>query len=223
MTQKPKALIWRILGRILTIAIGAALVAVFFLGVILGQPQESQQEAVNLNQPLLAPAADQQIVHETQLGELISSFPVPVLCAAGSSGYTLDNGSAYDIRFEKGMARVTQLQYHTEDNITLMIYSIYPARALEVLQYVTEGGMLSSVNVLPEARYELERKLAKYHLVSEGSALAGMRTVRMENGEMVRLHTQSADGLYAVIVPLEQAASLTNLIRPLQLITYEGM
>lgn len=117
-----------------------------------------------------------------------------VLCAPGSSGYTLESGSSYDVKFENGVARVVRLQYVTPEGYVMAVDSIYPARALDVLRY---GG---------------------YQLTGEGSALAGMRSVRMENGETIRLHTQSSRGLYAVTIPMNGARQAAALVRPLQLI-----
>lgn len=67
MADRKKLTIWGILGRILTAVVGLALAAAFFLAMVLGQPQEAQQEAVDLHQPLTSAAPTRQITHESQL------------------------------------------------------------------------------------------------------------------------------------------------------------
>lgn len=194
MSQKKMPAVLRVLGRVAAVVMFILVAAVFYLAVVLGQPQENQQEAVRMDQPLTAPAQTRTITSSVQLNELISSFPVEVLCAPVSSGYVLESGSAYDVDFEGGVARIVRLQYVTPDGCVLAVDSIYPARALDTLKY------------------------GDYHLMpTEGSPVAGMRTVRMENGETVRLHAQSANGLYVVTAPMSAASRLPVLVQPLQL------
>lgn len=194
LTQKKRPLILRVISRLLAIAMFVVVAVIFYLVVVLGQPQETQQEAVDLHQPLTAPAQTQNITSVVQLNDLMAAFPVEVLCAPASSGYVLENGSAYDVEFAGGVARVIRLQYVTPDGFMLALDSIYPARAVDVLKY---------------GDYRLQP--------SEGSPVAGMRTVRMENDETVRLHAQSAHGLYAVTAPLNAAGQLPLLVQPLQM------
>lgn len=178
-----------------TALVALLLVSVFYLAVILGQPQESENAVqVDLLQPLLSASPAVTITAEAELQSLLDSFPVPVLHAMSGSGLTLLSGSSYDQAYGSGFARIAQLVYQSPAGLQMTVTSIYPARALEML-----------------GKDEM-------HIAStSGQALAGMASVRMESDTVIRLHAQSENGLYAVTVPMMDTSDLTELIRSLQL------
>jgi len=195
--SKPKPALWRRAARIvLTAVLAVVLVALFYLAVILGQPQADDQAAVDLSQPLLAASPAQAIASEDQLGGLVAAFPVPVMSFVSGAGPALTAGTSYDTAFEDGFARVVELQYALPDGGTVTARSIYPARALSLVG--REGYRLNEASSL---------------------SLAGLRAVRMEGADTIRLHAQSSDALYVLTLPAMSADDLAALTKALQLLT----
>lgn len=195
--SKPKPALWRRAARIvLTAVLAVVLVALFYLAVILGQPQADDQAAVDLSQPLLAASPAQAIASEDQLGGLVAAFPVPVMSFVSGAGPALTAGTSYDTAFEDGFARVVKLQYALPDGGTVTARSIYPARALSLVG--REGYRLNEASSL---------------------SLAGLRAVRMEGADTIRLHAQSSDALYVLTLPAMSADDLAALTKSLQLLT----
>ncbi len=178
-------------------AIGTALLclllmAVFYLAVILGEPQNDDSAALptpRADQPLLSPLpAAVYITDEKQLDQVFSAFPAPVMHVGRGNALTFVQGQCSDVSFEGGLGRVAALTYRTETGLDLTVASIYPARALSLMgkgDYVISGVA--------------------------GQTLAGLRSVRMENGTHIRLHAQGTEALYTVTVPLTDAAVLRQL------------
>ena len=54
-----------------------------------------------------------------------------------------------------------------------------------------------------------------------GPVLFGYPSVRMENGERIRLHVMTDTGVYVAMLPREQADRLSALTQSLQLFTTE--
>lgn len=185
----------KVVRWIVTALVALLLISVFYLAVILGQPQESDTAVqVDVTQPLLNASPAVNIAAEAELQSLLDSFPVPVLHAMSGSGLTLVSGSSYDQAYGNGFARIAQLVYQSPAGQRMTVTSIYPARALDLL-----------------GKDDL-------HIGSTaGQALAGMASVRMENEDVIRLHAQSETGLYAVTLPAADASDLAELIRSLQL------
>lgn len=184
-------------------ALGAAvltllLAGIFYVAVILGQPQPDDAVQVDLHQPLLQASAAQEITSEEGLTLLLQSFPVPVLSCVPGSGCRLTYGRSYDMAYEGGFARILELTYVSPQGVQFRACSIYPARALALMG---------------KDDYTLSAQ--------EGPLVAGMRTVRMERGNSIRLHAQSENGLYYVTLD-GGAGALADTLRPLQLLTAEG-
>lgn len=90
------------------------LVALFYLAVVLGQPQEPENPiTVSQDQPLLAASPALNIQSERQISTLSETFPVPILAFMEGMGPTLQSGTSYDLAFENGFARLTELTYTT--------------------------------------------------------------------------------------------------------------
>ncbi len=193
--KKRPSLLRKMIRWVITILVAALLIAAFYLAVILGHPQESETAIqVDMHQPLLNASPAVTIATEAEMDQLNASFPVPVLQAMSGSGLTLLSGVSCDLAYENGFARRVQLTYQTAMGQQMLVESLYPARALDLLG---KGD---------------------YHMGSvAGQALAGMESVRMENGSSIRLHAQSETGLYVVTVPMMDSSDLAEAIRSLQL------
>ena len=186
------------LRLLLGTAAAALLIAVFYVAVVLGQPQPNEHAVtVRTDQPLLAASPAQTLASEGELESLMAAFPVPVLYAQSGGALTLRAGVSQDAAYEGGFARVVTLTYGAELNgqtVEITVQSIYPARAL---------------SLIPKGSYTIA--------AVAGQSVAGLSTVRMENDSAIRLHAQSADALYAVTLPKVSSQELGTLLRPLQL------
>lgn len=191
------------LRTILGILAAALMIAVFYVAVVLGQPQKNpDQVVVSQDQPVLTASPAAMLTTEDELDAMLCAFPVAPLYAVEGSKLTLTGGMSYDAAYEDGFARIIILNYTTQLNgrqVDMSVQSIYPARALE---FVQKGD---------------------YHIARvAGQALAGMQSVRMEDGEHIRLHAQGAEGIYVLTVPLMTADELAAVTRSLQLYTKEA-
>ncbi|MBQ8655275.1 MAG: hypothetical protein IJ507_10110 [Clostridia bacterium] len=197
--EKKPSLLRKIIRWAITAVVAVLLLAAFYLAVILGHPQENENAVqADMTQPLLNASPAVTVTEEARLNEINASFPVPVMQAMSGSGLQLISGVSSDLAYEGGFARKTVLTYQTQTGRQMLVESIYPARALELLG---KGD---------------------YHMGSvAGQALAGMESVRMENGKSIRLHARSETGLYAVTVPMMDSSELAETIRSLQLIGNE--
>ncbi len=153
------------------------LMAAFYLAAILGQPQGEDKAKTLAEQPPLTVPCDLLYTDEASLQALLDAFPAPALRAAASSGLTLSGGSCRTVDWQKGLACVLTLSYETSIG-PVTVQSIYPARALDVMgrQDLTLSGKV-------------------------GATVAGLRSVRMENAQRIRLHAQGDEALYVVSFP----------------------
>lgn len=193
-----KKLLKIIFGTILTIL----LVAISYVAVILGHPQENPDTViVSQDQPLMTASPAQTLTTADELEAMLRAFPVPALYAVEGGALSLTGGMCYDASFEEGFARIMLLTYSAElggQKVQLEVQSIYPARALD---FVQKGD---------------------YHIAKvAGQPLAGMQSVRMEDGEHIRLHAQAAEGIYVLTVPTMTAEELAAVTRSLQLYAME--
>ena len=199
--MQEKLPLWR---RILKAAIGTVLtvllLAAFYIAVIMGNPQEEESAAITArqDQPLLAAMSSPVLITEQgQLGQLLDAFPAPVMAAMNSTVMTFQQGLCEDVAYGGGFGRKVTLTYRTAEGAAVTVVSLYPARALELID---------------KADYTLSG--------TAGLSLAGLRSVRMENGSAIRLHAQGTDALYVVTLPPLSATALRTLTSTLQL--YQG-
>ena len=139
--------------------------------------------------PPLLPAG-QDVVTITSADDLpllLRMFPAPALTPT-TSGWPLVVGTCYDVAFENGMGRILTLTYQASDTIQVTLTSIYPARAIALLE---------------KGDYRISASL--------GVTLAGRRSIRMENAESIRLHAQGEEALYIMITPLLEENSLRSI------------
>lgn len=199
MAEKKPSLWRKIVRWVVTALVAVLLIAAFYIAIVLGQPQENEAAIqVDMDQPLLNASPAITIAEEARLGEIAAVFPVPVLQAMSGSGLTFVSGVSSDLAYEGGFARRVTLTYRTPAGQDMVVESIYPARALELMG---KGD---------------------YHMAAvAGQSLAGMQSVRMENGSRIRLHAQSETGLYVVTVPAMEASEMAEITRSLQLTAKE--
>lgn len=185
----------KILKTVLASLLMMVVVAVFYLAVILGQPQaDPDAVVVSTDQPVLTASPAATLSSADELEALLQAFPVPALYAADASALALNGGNSYDMAYEDGFARILTLSYTTGTGARVEVQSIYPARALD---FVPKGD---------------------YHIGEvAGQSIAGLESVRMENDQFIRLHVQAAEGIYVLTVPTMTADELAGVTRALQL------
>lgn len=198
--QKKQPLWRRAVKGILAALLTIALLAAFYIAVIMGNPQEAESSAVTAkqDQPLVtAMSSPLMITDQGQLGLLLKEFPAPVMAAMHSTALSFQQGLCEDVPFEDGLGRRVTLTYRTAEGAAVTVVSLYPARALELID---------------KADYTISG--------TAGLPLAGLRSVRMTNASSVRMHAQGSDALYVVTLPELSATALRTLTSSLQL--YQG-
>ena len=199
--MQDKLPLWRrIVKAVIAALLTIVLLAAFYIAVIMGNPQEEESSAITarMDQPLLTAMSSPVLIREQgQLGALLDAFPAPVMAAMNSPALTFVQGLCEDVPFESGLGRRVTLTYRTAEGASVTVVSLYPARALSMID---------------KADYTFS--------ATTGLPLAGFRSVRMENAATIRMHAQGADALYVVTLPKLPAASLRTLTQPLSL--YQG-
>ncbi|MBR3098852.1 MAG: hypothetical protein IKH18_04710 [Clostridia bacterium] len=187
----------QILGKILRCLLALMLAAFLYVVLIIGQPQSSSDPALP-PQPLLTPSPAVRIDEETGIKSLVSAFPVPVMSAMSGSGLIFVSGTSADAPYHGGFGRILTLNWQTEDAQPMMLQSIYPAEAVELMGK------------------------GEYHFSNiAGPVLFSRKTVRMEDTDTIRIHTATEDGLYVLTIPRSLTESLPRLSRSIQLFTAE--
>lgn len=187
----------RILRSVLLTLLAVVLFFVFYIAVVMGQPQTDPRGAaptVNMHQLLPAPlSAPIALPSDQELGRLAEVFPAPVMFA-GSKALTFVQGECADVPFEDGVARIVTLTYRTEDFDTLTVQSIYPARALSLLN--KDGRSFTGMST---------------------DNMAGMKFVTMKDAATLRLHAQGEEALYVFTTPVAERGTLDQWTNALQL------
>ena len=196
--MKKYAALWRILPKVLGALLSAAALMALYFTLVLAQPQGGPAEKPE-PQPLLSPSPAMEISAEGELRSLAETFPAPVMSFMSGSGMVFVSGTSADAALGEGFGRVLTLYWQTPEGEPLILQSIYPAEGLELMG---KGD---------------------YHFSdTAGPSLFGLSSVRMENGDTVRVHVQAAGrGLYTVTVPASLAGSLSGICRSIQLFSAE--
>ena len=196
--MKKYAALWRILPKVLGALLSAAALMALYFTLVLAQPQGGPAEKPE-PQPLLSPSPAMEISAEGELRSLAETFPAPVMSFMSGSGLVFVSGTSADAALGEGFGRVLTLYWQTPEGEPLILQSIYPAEGLELMG---KGD---------------------YHFSdTAGPSLFGLSSVRMENGDTVRVHVQAAGrGLYTVTVPASLAGSLSGICRSIQLFSAE--
>ena len=194
MAQKP-SLLRRVLRWLLLALASAVLIFLFYVAVVMGQPladasQAAQSAPQLLPEPLSQPIA---LADETAIRDLAEVFPAPVMYAGGKA-LTFVNGVCEDVPFEDGVARVVTLTYRTADFDTLTLQSIYPARALSLLD--KDGRTFAAMTQ---------------------DRMVSLRYVAMQDAATLRLHAQGEKALYVLTTPLADSAQVDQWTNAMQL------
>ncbi|MBR2664781.1 MAG: hypothetical protein IKE25_13790 [Clostridia bacterium] len=180
----------RILGGLITLGLLAGL----YLTLIIGQPQREEQTKIP-PQPLLTASPGVSVTREEDLRELLSTFPAPMMSFMSGSGMKFVSGNSADAAWKGQFGRVLTLYWQTNEAQPLILQSIYPADALDLM-----GN-------------------SRYHFsTTAGPALFGHSSVRMENADTIRIHVQEeGQGLYVVTMPKTLAEKAGDICRSIQL------
>ena len=198
--RKPHPRLKKALHVLLMTLLAVILVALFYLAVILGQPEEPENAIdIDQTQPLLTASPALNIQSERQVAALAEAFPVPVLAFMEGMGPVLVSGTSYDQAYEGGFARICELRYTTDNGLEITLATIYPARAVELLG--KDGYTLTG---------------------AAAQNLTGLTAVRMENADHIRLHAQASDAIYALTLPKLTDDTITTVTRVLELVSQES-
>ena len=198
--RKPHPRLKKALHVLLMTLLAVILVALFYLAVILGQPEEPENAIdIDQTQPLLTGSPALNIQSERQVAALAEAFPVPVLAFMEGMGPVLVSGTSYDQAYEGGFARICELRYTTDNGLEITLTTIYPARAVELLG--KDGYTLTG---------------------AAAQNLTGLTAVRMESADHIRLHAQASDAIYALTLPKLTDDTITTVTRVLELVSKES-
>ena len=198
--RKPHPQLKKALHVLLMTLLTVILVALFYLAVILGQPEEPENAIdIDQTQPLLTASPALNIQSERQVTALAEAFPVPVLAFMEGMGPVLVSGTSYDQAYEGGFARICELRYTTDNGLEITLTTIYPARAVELLG--KDGYTLTG---------------------AAAQNLTGLTAVRMESADRIRLHAQASDAIYALTLPKLTDDTITTVTRVLELVSKES-
>lgn len=198
--RKPHPRLKKALHVLLMTLLAVILVALFYLAVILGQPEEPENAMdIDQTQPLLTASPALNIQSERQVAALAEAFPVPVLAFMEGMGPVLVSGTSYDQAYEGGFARICELRYTTDNGLEITLATIYPARAVELLG--KDGYTLTG---------------------AAAQNLTGLTAVRMDNADHIRLHAQASDAIYALTLPKLTDDTITTVTRVLELVGKES-
>lgn len=198
--RKPHPRLKKALHVLLMTLLAMILVALFYLAVILGQPEEPENAIdIDQTQPLLTASPALNIQSERQVAALAEAFPVPVLAFMEGMGPVLVSGTSYDQAYEGGFARICELRYTTDNGLEITLTTIYPARAVELLG--KDGYTLTG---------------------AAAQNLTGLTAVRMENADHIRLHAQASDAIYALTLPKLTDDTIMTVTRVLELVSKES-
>lgn len=196
-----KGSLGRLLGKAGWALLTFTVLAGLYLTLVIAQPQpENSEKSGEERPPLLSASPAQTISSENEIQELIRSFPGPVMSFMSGSGMTFVSGTSADLAWQGQFCRQVTLYWQTREGEPLILQSIYPAEALEIMgrgDYSFSG--------------------------SAGPTLFGMPSVRMENRNTVRVHVQAeGEGLYVLTVPKTLEGALSDLSRSIQLFVTAG-
>ena len=187
--KKIRNLVLRLLGVVLSVV----LLALIAVSLILAKPQEKDDEA-----PAAKPSAVSSpaltIDNENDLFRLVSDFPVPVMSFMSGSGMSFVSATSADTAVAGGFGRIATLYWQTPGSEPVTLLTVWPA----------DLGLLEN----------------GFHFVPyAGPTLFGSTSVRMENDNYIRLHTEKDQALYVVLLPRSLSGQAGNLCRSLQIFT----
>lgn len=160
---------------------------------VLMKKDEERRIASAAEQPLTTPAASVAIHGQEELEAAAAAFPIPVLTVGWKDlSVELIDGLCEDVPFENGVARKMTVRYRMQSGGVLTAESIYPARAVTLIER------------------------AGYHAAeTRQNWLAGLQGMFMTDGRNNRIHAVSHDGAYVCTWPAAEDAG--EILKWLQL------
>lgn len=198
--RKPHPRLKKALHVLLMTLLAVILVALFYLAVILGQPEEPENAIdIDQTQPLLTASPALNIQSEPAGGRAGGGIP---RAGAGLYGrHGAGAGVRHELRsgLQGRLCRICELRYTTDNGLEITLTTIYPARAIELLG--KDGYTLTG---------------------AAAQNLTGLTAVRMENADHIRLHAQASDAIYALTLPKLTDDTITTVTRVLELVSKES-
>lgn len=185
------------LGQFLFKGFGWALLGLGFVAVslliVIGMP-EKKEPASTVADPILSASPAVNVSAENELYKLYLSFPAPAMSYLSGSGMSFVSGSSADTSVSGQLTRVVTQSWRSPEGDEIELVSVCPRSSIALLQS------------------------GNWHFSSlTGPELFGQKSVRMEDDEKIRLHTQTDRGLYIFTVPKAAEDHLVALTRSLQL------
>ena len=184
-------MITRILRVVLGFTLAIVTAVVFYLGVILGMPQDdgTDKQAVTILPSLSRSFSSlHEIDHE--------AFPARFLLLADGSGWHFTGGTAVDAAFDSGLARRIDLRWQDDQGHELVCSTVCPAEA---------------VGLLTDSSYELAS--------GRSVAVAGIGMVYSKKPDGYRFHASGSDAAYAVYLPRLESQSVLDLLQLVMLVS----
>lgn len=182
----------RIFTRVLAVVGVVLALAIIYIFFLMGEPGEDDQLAkqpVTQEETIRVPIAATQASSAADLNLLAANFGKPVLTFY-ENGLTLQKATLYDTAFRGGYARRLALQYAFADGSVLLVDSLRPTAAVELLQ---------------NPDYTIN--------VSKLYTLAGMDAVRMDTDAQTCLVARGTEAVYAVRCPAQHVGDLSALVK----------
>lgn len=182
----------KIVKRILAVLGLALALALVYVFLLVGEPEEDSQLAQQTaaqEEIIRVPIAASQVAGNADLSPLAASFGMPVLVLNGSP-LTLTQATLFDTAFRGNYARRITLNYAFDTGETVTVESIRPTAALALL-----AGGANTLNM--QTLY----------------TVAGMDAVRVDGSKQVMLLARGLDAAYAIIGPLDKANEVLALLK----------
>ena len=168
--------------------------ALLTASLILAKPQEDKTD-----KPSAAASSEAvpavSIEQETDIPQLMTTFPAHLMSFLSGSGMDFVSASAYDVAIPGGFGRVVDQSWQTAEGDPVTIRSIWPVTALNLLEdgfhFMPYGGPSLFGNASP--------------------------SVRMENDSTIRLHASTDEALYVVLLPRSLSSQVNSICSSLQL------
>ena len=187
---------WKItLVRVLTGVLIVAALALCFVFLLLGEPDEEAKLATEtVEESIRMPMNALESPGETIVQNLADTFGQPVLALYGG-GLAMQKARVFDTAFSGGYARRVTLTYAFSDGSVLTTESIRPTSAAKLL-----GG----------PNYKLH--------ASSLYGLGGVDAARMDSPQQICVFGQSDTAVYAVICPTTHAEELSDILKQTTLV-----
>lgn len=176
--------------RVVTAVLAAAVMALAYVFLLLGEPDEDAKYAPQAEVKLVdMPMTAVETPGEANVQNLADTFGEPVLNLFAST-LNMQRARVFDTAYQSGYARRVTLTYAFDDGALLTLESVRPAVAITLLE--TKGYTLDPVSLY---------------------TLGGLDAALMSNGEWLLVFGQTESAAYAVRCPASHAAELNALLK----------